>query len=63
MLTYLNHAALNAGEGLLHLWWFSTNLVHAVIPPQLNHDAEALQTLADSSPWREFLIGRGVRER
>ena len=56
MRTYLNHAALNLGAALSNLW-------HSAIPPQLNHDDEQLHALAASNPWREFLIGLGVRER
>ena len=57
MKTYLNHAALNLGAALANLWY-------GALPPQCTgHTDEDLRTLAESNPWREFLIGLGVRGR
>jgi len=48
-----NHAALNLGYALCCLW-------HMVLPPQVDHDAKAVDYLSVSNPMTEFLIGLGV---
>ena len=50
---WVNHAALNAGSAIQCCW-------HMVLPPQVDHSAKTVRSLAASNPVREFLIGVGA---
>ena len=50
------HAALNLGSAL-------ECLVHVIVPPQLDHSADAVESLRKSTPWREFAVGAGFVKR
>lgn len=50
MKLWLNHACLNLGSSIRCVW-------HMVIPPQFDHCAHDIESLANSNPLREFLRG------
>lgn len=56
LLAWANHAALNAGSVV-------ECIVHIVVPPQVDHSAEAVESLARSTPWAEFAYGTGFVQR
>lgn len=47
---WTNHAALNLGVALCALW-------HTVLPPQVDHSKETVESLSRSTPLKEFLSG------
>lgn len=51
------HAALNAGEAVLRARQFANAVVHAVLPPQIDHASESAEWLSKASPWRCFRDG------
>lgn len=53
---WANHAALNLGSALECFW-------HVVLPPQVDHRAKTVISLAGSNPILEFGYGLGVLTR
>lgn len=51
------HAALNAGEAVLRARQLAAAVVHAIVPPQVDHSSESVRWLSQASPWRCFREG------
>lgn len=51
------HAALNAGEVVQRVRQLGAAVVHALVPPQVDHDAETIEWLASASPRKCFRDG------
>ena len=58
---YANHASLNAGSTLFYIWKAIEAVVHTIIPPQVDHSAETVDSLSKSNLVHEFLYGLRVR--
>lgn len=51
---WINHAALNLGAMV-------ECLIHAVIPPWVDHPPEIVVSLSKGNPWQEFVKGTGLK--
>ena len=59
---YAVHASLNSGATLFYIWKAIEATIHTIIPPQVDHSAETVDSLSKSNLIHEFLYGLRVRD-